>query len=140
MIKTAFVTGATSGFGLATARRFAEAGWRIVATGRRADRLEALAEQIGRKAIHVAAFDLRDADAMQAALDALPDGFRNIDLLVNNAGLAQGTRPAQDASLDDWRTMIDTNITALVTLTRALLPNLIARRGGIVNISSTAAS
>ena len=140
MIKTAFVTGATSGFGLATARRFAEAGWRIVATGRRADRLEALAEQIGRKAIHVAAFDLRDADAMQAALDALPDGFRNIDLLVNNAGLAQGNRPAQDASLDDWRTMIDTNITALVTLTRALLPNLIARRGGIVNISSTAAS
>ena len=140
MIKTVFVTGATSGFGLATARRFAEAGWRIVATGRRADRLEALAEQIGRKAIHVAAFDIRDADAMQAALEALPDGFRNIDLLVNNAGLAQGTRPAQDASLDDWRTMIDTNITALVTLTRALLPNLIARRGGIVNISSTAAS
>jgi len=140
MIKTVFVTGATSGFGLATARRFAEAGWRIVACGRRADRLEALAEQIGHKTIHVAAFDIRDADAMQAALDALPDGFRNIDLLVNNAGLAQGTRPAQDASLDDWRTMIDTNITALVTLTRALLPNLIARRGGIVNISSTAAS
>jgi serine 3-dehydrogenase len=140
MIKTVFVTGATSGFGLATARRFAEAGWRIVACGRRADRLEALAEQIGRKTIHVAAFDIRNADAMQAALDALPDGFRNIDLLVNNAGLAQGTRPAQDASLDDWRTMIDTNITALVTLTRALLPNLIARRGGIVNISSTAAS
>jgi serine 3-dehydrogenase len=140
MIKTAFVTGATSGFGLATARRFAEAGWRIVATGRRADRLEALAEQIGRKAIHVAAFDLRDADAMQAALDALPDGFRNIDLLVNNAGLAQGTRPAQDASLDDWRTMIDTNITALVTLTRALLPTLIERRGAIVNVSSTAAN
>ena len=140
MIKTVFVTGATSGFGLATARRFAEAGWRIVACGRRGDRLEALAEQIGRKTIHVAAFDIRNADAMQAALDALPDGFRNIDLLVNNAGLAQGTRPAQDASLDDWRTMIDTNITALVTLTRALLPNLIARRGGIVNISSTAAS
>lgn len=140
MIKTAFVTGATSGFGLATARRFAEAGWRIVATGRRSDRLEALADQIGRKTLHVAAFDLRDADAMQAALDALPDGFRDIDLLVNNAGLAQGTKPAQEASLDDWRTMIDTNITALVTLTRALLPNLIARRGGIVNISSTAAS
>src|SRR6476619_1612698 len=140
MIKTVFVTGATSGFGLATARRFAEAGWRIVACCRRADRLEALAEQIGHKTIHVAAFDIRDADAMQAALDALPDGFRNIALLVNNAGLAQGTRPAQDASLDDWRTMIDTNSTALVTLTRALLPNLIARRGGIVNISSTAAN
>jgi len=140
MIKTAFITGATSGFGLATARRFAEAGWRIVATGRRADRLQELVAQIGDKWVHPAAFDIRDADAMQAALDALPEGFRNIDLLVNNAGLAQGTAPAQQASLDDWRTMIDTNITALVTLTRALLPNLIARRGAIVNISSTAAT
>ena len=140
MIKTAFITGATSGFGLATARRFAEAGWRIVATGRRADRLQELVDQVGDKWVHAAAFDVRDADAMQAALDALPEGFRNIDLLVNNAGLAQGTAPAQQASLEDWRTMIDTNITALVTLTRALLPNLIARRGAIVNISSTAAT
>jgi serine 3-dehydrogenase len=140
MIKTAFVTGATSGFGLATARRFAAAGWRIVATGRRADRLQELVDQVGDKWVHAAAFDIRDADAMQAALDALPEGFRNIDLLVNNAGLAQGTAPAQQASLEDWRTMIDTNITALVTLTRALLPNVIARRGAIVNISSTAAT
>ena len=140
MIKTAFITGATSGFGLATAHRFAEAGWRIVATGRRADRLRALVDEIGDWWVHPAPFDVRDAGAMQAALDALPEGFRNIDLLVNNAGLAQGTRPAQEASLDDWRTMIDTNVTALVTLTRALLPNLIARRGAIVNISSTAAT
>ena len=140
MIKTAFITGATSGFGLATARRFAEAGWRIVATGRRSDRLHALVDAIGDRWVHPAAFDVRDAGAMQAALDTLPEGFRNIDLLVNNAGLAQGTRPAQEASLDDWRTMIDTNVTALVTLTRALLPNLIARRGAIVNISSTAAT
>ena len=140
MIKTAFITGATSGFGLATARRFAEAGWRIVATGRRADRLQELVDQVGDKWVHAAAFDVRDADAMRAALDALPEGFRNIDLLVNNAGLAQGTAPAQQASLEDWRTMIDTNISALVTLTHALLPNLIARRGAIVNISSTAAT
>jgi serine 3-dehydrogenase len=140
MIKTAFITGATSGFGLASARRFAEAGWRIVATGRRDDRLQELAGQIGRKRVHAAAFDIRDPAAMQAAIDALPEGFRNIDLLVNNAGLAQGTAPAQDADLDDWRTMIDTNVTALVTLTRALLPNLIARRGAIVNVSSTAAT
>ena len=76
MIKTAFVTGATSGFGLATVQRFAEAGWRVVATGRRADRLQALADQLGRQRIHVAAFDIRDADAMQAALDARPDGFQ----------------------------------------------------------------
>jgi serine 3-dehydrogenase len=140
MIKTAFITGATSGFGLATTRRFTEAGWRVVACGRRADRLRALVDEIGDRWVHPAAFDMRDGDAMQAALMALPEGFGNIDLLVNNAGLARGTRPAQEASLDDWRTMIDTNITALVTLTRALLPNLIARRGGIVNISSTAAN
>src|SRR4249919_2480359 len=126
MIKTVFITGATSGFGLAT--------------GRRADRLQELVDQVGDKWVHAAAFDVRDGDAMQAALDALPEGFRNIDLLVNNAGLAQGTAPAQQASLEDWRTMIDTNITALVTLTHALLPNLIARRGAIVNISSTAAT
>jgi len=140
MIKTAFITGATSGFGRATTRRLVEAGWRVVAVGRRVERLRALVDELGDRWVHPVAFDLRDAAAMQAALAALPEGFGNIDLLVNNAGLALGTRPAQDASLDDWRTMIDTNITALVTLTRALLPNLIARRGGIVNISSTAAN
>jgi len=139
MIKTAFITGATSGFGRATARRFVEAGWRVVAVGRRAERLRTLVDELGEKWVHPLAFDLRDAAALQAALASLPEGYGDIDLLVNNAGLALGTRPAQEASLDDWRTMIDTNITALVTLTRALLPNLIARRGGIVNISSTAA-
>ena len=77
---------------------------------------------------------------MRAALDALPDAFRGIDLLVNNAGLAQGTRPAQDALLSDWKTMIDTNVTALATLTHVLLPTLIARRGAIINVSSTAAT
>ena len=140
MIKTAFITGATSGFGRATARRFVEAGWRVVAGGRRGERLRTLVDELGDRWVHPAAFDLRDAAAMQAALAALPEGFGNIDMLVNNAGLALGTRPAQDASLEDWRTMIDTNVTALVTITRALLPNLIARRGGIVNISSTAAT
>ncbi len=139
MTKTAFITGATSGFGKAAAKRFVDAGWRVVATGRRADRLQSLVEDFGAR-VHVAAFDIRDADAMQAALDALPEGFRGIDLLLNNAGLAQGTAPAQRASLDDWRTMIDTNITALVTLTRRLLPTLIERCGAIINISSTAAT
>jgi len=139
MIKTAFITGATSGFGRAAVARFIEAGWRVVATGRRAERLQALVEDFGGR-VHVAAFDIRDADAMQGALDALPEGFRGIDLLLNNAGLAQGTAPAQRASLGDWHTMIDTNITALVTLTRKLLPTLIERRGAIINISSTAAN
>ena len=139
MLKTAFITGATSGFGRAAVARFIEAGWRVVATGRRADRLQSLVEDFGAR-VHVAAFDIRDADAMQAALNALPEGFRGIDLLLNNAGLAQGTAPAQRASLDDWHMMIDTNITALVTLTRCLLPTLIERRGAIINISSTAAT
>jgi serine 3-dehydrogenase len=140
MTKTVFITGATSGFGAAAAKRFAAAGWRIVATGRRAERLQALASELGADKVHTAAFDIRDHAAMTAAIDALPDGFRDIDLLLNNAGLAQGTLPAQRANLDDWRTMIDTNITALVTLTHALLPTLIARRGAIINISSTAAT
>ncbi|MGN6513691.1 MAG: SDR family NAD(P)-dependent oxidoreductase [Lysobacteraceae bacterium] len=138
--KTAFITGATSGFGRAAVHRFVAGGWRVVATGRRRERLQALVDELGADRVHPACFDVRDAEAMQAALAALPEGFRAVDLLVNNAGLALGTRPAQEASLDDWRTMIDTNITALVTLTRALLPALVARRGAIVNVSSTAAT
>ena len=139
MTRTAFITGATSGFGRAAVERFAAAGWRVAACGRRAERLQALVDAHGADRVHAAAFDLRDAAAMAGALDALPAEFRGIDLLLNNAGLAQGTRPAQEASLDDWRTMIDTNITALVTLTRALLPTLVERRGAIINVSSTAA-
>jgi serine 3-dehydrogenase len=138
MSRTALVTGASSGFGRATVERFVAGGWRVVACGRRAERLQSLVAALGADKVHPAAFDIRDADAMRAALDALPPGFRNIDLLVNNAGLALGTQPAQRSSLDDWRTMIDTNVTALVTLTRALLPGLIERRGAIVNVSSTA--
>jgi serine 3-dehydrogenase len=140
MSKTALITGATSGFGAATARRFAEGGWRVIVTGRRADRLQGLVDEFGADKVHAAVFDIRDAQAMNAALDALPEAFREVDLLVNNAGLAQGTLPAQSARLDDWQRMIDTNITALVTLTRRLLPALIERRGAIINISSTAAN
>jgi serine 3-dehydrogenase len=140
MTRTAFITGATSGFGRAAARRFARAGWRVVATGRRAERLQTLVAELGAGHVHAACFDIRDEIALHAALDALPEAFRGVDLLVNNAGLALGTRPAPQASLDDWRTMIDTNIRALVTLTHALLPVLIERRGAIINISSTAAT
>jgi serine 3-dehydrogenase len=140
MQRTALITGTTSGFGAATARRFVAAGWRVVATGRRADRLQALVDELGADRVHAAVFDIRDANAMTAAMDALPEAFRGVDLLVNNAGLAQGTQPAQNARLDDWQRMIDTNITALVTLTRRMLPTLIERRGAIINISSTAAN
>jgi len=136
---TAFITGATSGIGAATVRELAEAGWHVVATGRRADRLEALAAEVG-DLVHVAAFDVRDVDAFEAALAALPAPFGEIDLLVNNAGLALGTAPAQSAELDDWRTMIDTNITALATVTHRLLPGLVARKGAIINLSSVAAT
>ena len=138
MTRTAFITGATSGFGRAAARRFVADGWLVIATGRREERLQTLRDELG-AALHPACFDVRDELGMRAALDALPPRFRGIDLLVNNAGLAQGTKPAQSALLSDWRTMIDTNITALVTLTHALLPTLIERRGAIINISSTAA-
>ena len=140
MTRTILITGATSGFGLASARRFHAAGWRVIATGRRADRLDALAESLGRDRVHTAAFDIRDEAAMRAALDALPEDFRGIDVLVNNAGLALGTAPAQRADLAQWKQMIDTNITALVTMTHALLPGLIERRGAILNIGSVAGS
>ena len=138
MTRTALITGATSGVGAAAVRRFAAAGWRVIATGRRAERLQALVDELGADQVHAAAFDIRDEGAMDAALAALPPDFRDIDLLVNNAGLAQGTAPAQNALLSDWRTMIDTNITALVTLTHRLLPLLVERKGAIINISSVA--
>ena len=138
MTRTALITGATSGFGAAAVHRFAQAGWRVIATGRRAERLQPLVDAYGPERVHAAVFDVRDNDAMEAALAALPAGFADIDLLINNAGLAQGTAPAQSASLEDWRTMIDTNVTALVTLTHRLLPQLVARKGAIINISSVA--
>ena len=138
MTKTVLITGATSGFGAAAVKRFAHAGWRVIATGRRGERLQVLVDELGTDKVHAAAFDIRDEAAMDAALAALPPDFRDIDLLVNNAGLAQGTAPAQSALLSDWRTMIDTNITALVTLTHRLLPSLVARKGAIINISSVA--
>lgn len=140
MTKTILVTGATSGFGAATVERFASAGWRAIATGRRAERLQPLVECFGADRLHAAAFDIRDTDAMQSALDALPPAFRDIDVLVNNAGLALGTSPAQRADPAQWRQMIDTNVTALAMMTHALLPTLIARKGMIVNISSIAAA
>jgi serine 3-dehydrogenase len=137
---TALITGGTSGIGEAAVRAFVAAGWRVIATGRRKERLNALVAELGADKVHGAVFDVRDEVARDAALDALPDAFRGIDLLINNAGLALGTVAAQDASLDQWKTMIDTNVTALVSLTRKLLPALIERKGAIINISSVAAT
>jgi serine 3-dehydrogenase len=138
--KTAWITGATSGFGAAAVERFVAGGWRVIASGRRAERLQPLVERHGADRVHVAAFDMRDEAALRAAHAALPQAFAGIDLLVNNAGLALGTAPAQQADLSQWKQMIDTNVTALVTITHLLLPQLIERRGAIVNISSIAGS
>ena len=138
--KTAWVTGATAGLGAATAERFVAGGWRVIASGRRTDRLRQLVDRYGAKHVHAAPFDMRDEPAMRAAHAALPAEFAEIDLLVNNAGLALGTAPAQQANLAHWKQMIDTNVTALVTITHLLLPQLVERRGAIVNLSSIAGS
>jgi serine 3-dehydrogenase len=140
MTRTVLITGATSGIGEAAAHAFAKAGWRVIATGRRAERLDALVAALGADRVHPAVFDICDEAARDAALDALPDAFRDIDLLVNNAGLALGTKPADQANVDQWKTMIATNVTALVSLTHKMLPGLIARKGAVINISSVAAT
>jgi serine 3-dehydrogenase len=135
----ALITGATAGIGEAAARAFVDAGWHVIGTGRRADRLDALSQELGEH-FHAAVFDVRDEAARDAALEALPAEFREIDLLINNAGLALGLEPAQNASLSNWTTMIDTNVTALVSITHKLLPGLITRKGAVINLSSVAAS
>ena len=139
-MKTAFVTGATAGIGEATVRTLVASGWRCVATGRREERLDALVAELGADKVRAACFDVRDTAALDEALGGLPDEFAGIDLLVNNAGLAQGLSPAQEADLADWQTMIDTNVTAMVVLTRKLLPTLIERKGAIIAIGSVAGS
>lgn len=137
--RTAFVTGASSGFGCAIARKLLGESWHVIVTGRRRERLEGLQAEFG-DAVSIACFDIRDANAISAAIDALPQRFQRIDLLVNNAGLALGTAPAQRADLAQWQQMIDTNVIGLTTLTHALLPRLIETKGLIVNISSIAAT
>jgi 3-hydroxy acid dehydrogenase/malonic semialdehyde reductase len=134
-----FITGATAGFGLATARRFVADGTRVIASGRRADRLAAIGEELG-DLVHPVVLDVRDRAAVEHAIAALPAPFDAVDVLVNNAGLALGMEPAQEASLDEWDAMIDTNVKGLTYMTRALLPGMVARdRGHIVNLGSTAA-
>ena len=138
-VSVVFITGATAGFGLATARRFVKDGTRVVATGRRGDRLAALHAELGELVLPVE-LDVRDRAAVERAVAALPGPFADVDLLVNNAGLALGMEPAQEASLDEWDSMIDTNIKGLLYMTRALLPGMVSRdRGHIVNLGSTAA-
>jgi 3-hydroxy acid dehydrogenase/malonic semialdehyde reductase len=137
---TVLVTGATAGFGEATAERFARDGARLVVVGRRIDRLEALAKRLGALApVHPLPLDVRDRAAVERALATLPADFAKVDVLVNNAGLALGLEPAHRASLDEWEEMIDTNNRGLVTVTRQILPGMVERgRGHVVNVGSVA--
>ena len=139
MTSTALITGATAGFGQASARKFVSEGWRVIGTGRRADRLEAMKGELG-EAFLPLVFDMTDEAAMDAALASLEGAFADIDCLINNAGLALGMEPAQEASLADWQVMIATNVSGLAAITHKLLPRLIARKGAIINLSSIAAN
>jgi 3-hydroxy acid dehydrogenase/malonic semialdehyde reductase len=138
--QTIFITGASAGFGAACARLFAAEGKRLVLAARRIDPLLALKEELEKKAeIHIVPLDVRDREAVQGAVEGLPERFREIDVLLNNAGLALGLEPAHQVNLDDWDTMVDTNIKGLMYCTRFVLPGMVDRnRGHIVNISSTA--
>lgn len=132
------VTGASSGFGAEIARKFVQHGHRVIAAARRKDRLDALALELGQAVLPIS-MDVSDKAAMATALAALPADWREIDVLVNNAGLALGIEPAHKASLDEWETMIATNCTGLVRLTHALLPDMVARgQGTIINLGSVA--
>ncbi len=136
--QTVFITGASAGFGTAIARVFAAKGDRVIATARRADRLEALAKELGGNVLPLV-LDVQDRAAIERTVANLPAAFAGITVLVNNAGLALGLEPAQSADFADWEQVIDTNCTGLALLTRAVLPGMIARkRGHIVNIGSVA--
>lgn len=138
--QTIFITGASSGFGAACARIMARPGNRLVLTARRVDPLIRLQEELSAACdIHIIPLDVRDREAVQGAVDSLPESFRGIDVLINNAGLALGLEPAHQVDLEDWETMVDTNIKGLMYCTRFILPGMVARnRGHVVNISSTA--
>ena len=140
MVKTALVTGASAGFGVAITRRLVRDGWRVVACARRADKLEALAGELG-QAVLPFALDVTDGPAVAALPGALPDGWREIDLLVNNAGLAKGMDPAWKVAEADWEQMLAVNVTGLMRMSRALLPAMVERdRGLVINLGSTAAN
>ena len=135
MTRTALITGATAGFGRAAARLFARDGWQVIGTGRRQERLDALVEELG-AAFRPVALDMRDL----AAVETFGREVGAVDLLVNNAGLASPLSPLQDAEWAPLEQVIETNISGLVALTRALLPALIARKGAVINLSSVAAN
>lgn len=138
MTKTVLITGATAGFGQAAARRFAREGWRVIGTGRRGERLRALGGELGETFLGLE-IDMRDSESVES-LGKLQGAWGEIDLLINNAGLAPPMSGLEGSDWDKIETALDTNITGLVALTRALIPTLIGRKGAIINLSSVAAT
>jgi sulfoacetaldehyde reductase len=136
------ITGATSGFGLATARKFAEKGYPLILTGRREERLLALADELSELTqVYTYKLDVREIEQVKQMVKSLPSPFKQIEVLVNNAGLALGASPADQANLSDWHTMIDTNVTGLVNVTHTLIPILIAQpKASIINLASIASN
>ncbi|HKJ95979.1 MAG TPA: SDR family NAD(P)-dependent oxidoreductase [Gammaproteobacteria bacterium] len=137
---TVLITGASSGFGAAAARRFADEGWRLVLCARRYERLETMRDELGgEQVVHIIQLDVRDREAVMERLGSLPAPFDEVDVLINNAGLGLGLEPAWDANLDDWETMVDTNIKGLMYTTRAVLPGMVSRnRGHVIDLGSIA--
>ena len=141
MNKIVLITGATSGIGLACAKKFAENGDKLILTGRNGQRLAEISNSLKEKNVKVLtlAFDVRDREAAIQSFNNLPEEWKEIDVLVNNAGLALGLEPEYEGSLEDWETMIDTNIKGLLTMTRLVVPGMVKRnRGHIINVGSIA--
>ena len=133
-----FITGASAGFGAEMARTFVKNGHQVVLAARRKERLDTLAKELGESALPIA-MDVTDKKSIEEALSMLPQSWRQIDVLINNAGLALNTKPAHEVPLEDWETMINTNITGLVTMTHAVLPSMVERGSGlIINLGSVA--
>ena len=139
-MKTALITGATSGIGKSTAIRFALEGIRLILCGRRTDRLEQLKNELSvETSVHILSFDVRNREEVFKTIESLPEEFRNIDILVNNAGNAHGLDPIQTGSMDDWDAMLDINVKGLLYVSKAIIPGMIERQSGhIINIGSTA--
>jgi 3-hydroxy acid dehydrogenase/malonic semialdehyde reductase len=136
-MKTAFITGASSGIGRATALALAKSDYQLVVTGRRRERLEALASELAPTPVHILTFDVRDRAAVEAAVAELPAAFQQVEVLINNAGNAHGLSPIQDGDPADWDAMLDGNVKGLLYVSRAVLPRM-GEGGFIVNIGSIA--
>lgn len=141
MKKTAMITGASAGIGAAFAKKLAKENWRLILIARRLDKLQDIRKSlnIDEKDLHIITLDIRNREAVTEALEKLPPSFKNIDLLINNAGMARGTEPVWEYDIDDWEDMVDTNIKGLLYITRLILPSMVEKNSGqIINLGSIA--